>query len=238
MKGRHRELLWQAIATPAEEPDRRDGWAEGVCVACTQTMDQVDGAILSLRGTGRSQEVLGASAPWATRLSELQYTAGEGPGVEAFRAGSPVLVPDLAADQVRWPGFAQSALAAGLGAVFAFPLQFGAIRLGTFELARHRPGGLSSAEAKDAALAADLTTTALLRHSREAARAGHELAPRTMVSYQDVHVATGMLAARLGMSLDDAFTRLRAHAYTTNRSVLDVARDVLERRSTLEESAE
>jgi hypothetical protein len=233
-----REPLWRAIAAAAEVPGRRESWAQAVCLACVDTLDQVDAAILALRGGARSEEVLGASDPWAANLAELQYTVGEGPGVEAFGGGSPVLVSDLSVEQVRWPGFAQAALAVGVGAVFAFPLRFGAIALGTLELVRRRPGGLTSAERRDAALAADLATAALLRHTREAERAGHEFAPRPVASYQDVNVATGMLAAQLQITLDDAFARLRAHAFGRNRSVLDVARDLLERRIALDELAE
>jgi AmiR/NasT family two-component response regulator len=47
-----------------------------------------------------------------------------------------------------------------------------------------------------------------------------------------------MLAGQLQITLDDAFARLRAHAFGRNRSVLDVARDVLERRISLDELAE
>ena len=195
MDGQPRERLWRAIAAAAEVPGRRDSWAQTVCLACVETLEHVDAAILALRGGSRSEEVLGASDPWAARLAELQYTVGEGPGVEAFGTGSPVLVPDLSVEQVRWPGFADAALAVGAAAVFAFPLRFGAIKFGTLELLRRRPGGLPSAQRRDAALAADLATAALLRHTREAGRAGHDFAPRPVASFQDVNIATGMLAA-------------------------------------------
>jgi hypothetical protein len=229
--------LWRAIAAAAEVAGRRDTWAQTVCLACVDTLEQVDAAILALRGGGRSEEVLGASDPWAAKLAELQYTVGEGPGVEAFETGTPVLVADMSVEQVRWPGFADAALAVGAAAVFAFPLRYGAIKFGTLELIRRRPGGLASAERRDAALAAELATAALLRHTGEAERAGHDFAPRPIASYQDVNVATGMLAAQLQITLDDAFARLRAHAFGRNRSVLDVARDVLERRISLDELA-
>ncbi|MEV6624404.1 ANTAR domain-containing protein [Amycolatopsis sp. NPDC051106] len=238
MDGLPRERLWRAIAAAAEVPGRRDSWAQTVCLACVETLEHADAAILALRGGSRSEEVLGASDPWAARLAELQYTVGEGPGVEAFGSGSPVLVADLSVEQVRWPGFADAALAVGAAAVFAFPLRFGAIKFGTLELVRRRPGGLPSAQRRDAALAADLTTAALLRHSREAERAGHDFAPRPVASFQDVNIATGMLAAQLQITLDDAFARLRAHAFGLDRSVRDVARDVLERRISLDELAE
>jgi hypothetical protein len=39
-----------------------------------------------------------------------------------------------------------------------------------------------------------------------------------------------MVAVQLGMEVADAEARLRAHAYAVNRSVVDVARDVVRRR--------
>jgi len=46
----------------------------------------------------------------------------------------------------------------------------------------------------------------------------------------EVHQASGMVAVQLGMEVADAEARLRAHAYAVNRSVVDVARDVVRRR--------
>jgi hypothetical protein len=232
-----RQRLWQVIAERAELPGQ-GGWAQAVCTACVQALGQVDAAILALRGDARAHEVLGASDSWAARLAEAQYTVGEGPGVEAFMTGGPVLASDVSAEHDRWPGFVEAAMAAGAGAVFAFPLQVGAIRLGTLELLRRRPGGLPSGELSDAALVAELATAGLLQEAREAERDGREFEPRPVTSFRDVNVATGMLAALLRISLDDAFIRLRAHAFGQGRSVLAVARDVLERRIAVDELAE
>ena len=44
----------------------------------------------------------------------------------------------------RWPVFAPAARQAGAAAVFAFPLQVGAIRAGVMGLYRERPGPLSA----------------------------------------------------------------------------------------------
>jgi hypothetical protein len=46
----------------------------------------------------------------------------------------------------------------------------------------------------------------------------------------EVHQASGMVAVQLGVSVADAEARLRAHAYAVNRSVVDVARDIVARR--------
>jgi hypothetical protein len=43
-----------------------------------------------------------------------------------------------------------------------------------------------------------------------------------------------MLIAQLGVSATQALARLRAHAYATDRSATDVARDILDRRLRLQ----
>jgi hypothetical protein len=57
------------------------------------------------------------------QLEELQLTFGEGPRVDAYADGAPVLVPDLDAAGVasRWPAFGPAARLAGAAAVFALP---------------------------------------------------------------------------------------------------------------------
>jgi hypothetical protein len=208
------------------------GWAAAVCAVGVSVLATIEAAAVTLRTTSRAQEMLAATDDWSARLEETQYTLGEGPSVEAFGTGGPVLVTDLTSEQTRWPVFAEAALSAGASAMFAFPLQVGAIRLGTLDLYRRRPGGLPPAELTDAVVLADLATTALLEEAVAAERAGEDWV-RPVSSYQDMSVATGMIAATLHISLDDAFARLRGRAFAEDRSVLDVARDVVRRRITL-----
>jgi hypothetical protein len=141
-----------------------------------------------------------------------------------------VLVGDLNAERARWPGFADAGAEAGLGAMFVFPLQIGGIRLGTLDLYRRRPGGLPANAIADAAVLADVATLALLENEL----AGDHEKLRMQVSYQDVHLATGVLAAGLGIGLEEAFARLRAHAFAEHRALLEVSRDVLARRLTVD----
>jgi hypothetical protein len=237
LDGQRRKRLWRVIAEHTDVPGG-PSWAQAVCAASVAALPGVDAAILALRGLARAQEVLGTSDGWAASLAESQYTVGEGPGVEAFATGGPVLVPELTSEQERWPGFTEVALTAGAAAVFAFPLQVAAIRLGTLEFVRRRAGPLTHDALSDAALLAELTTAGLLQQAGDAERAGRAFAPRPVTSFQDVNVATGMLAAQLKISLNDAFSRLRGHAFAQGLSVLDLARDVLERRLPLDKLAE
>ncbi len=52
-----------------------------------------------------------------------------------------------------------------------------------------------------------------------------------------VYQAQGMTMVDLGVSLVDALARLRAHAFAADRSLQDVARDVVEGRLRLETDA-
>lgn len=232
LDGQRRDLLARMVAERVASPGRT-GFAQALCEVCAQSLAGVDAAAVTLRSDSRAQELLGVSDRWAGVLEEAQYTVGEGPGVEAFSTGGPVLVADLSAHRATWPGFADLAEDEGLAAAFAFPLQLGGIRLGTLDLYRRRPGGLPPAVVADAAVLADLTVLWLLDHSGAA-----DGGVRVEVSYQDVNIATGMLSAQLRISLEDAFARLRAHAFAGRRSVLDVARDVLARRLPLDQFAD
>ena len=184
----------------------------------------VDAAAISLRFSEQVEELVAASNDWAQTLEELQYTFGEGPGVEAGKALEPVLVCDLQAERARWPGFTDRAVPAGLGAMFAFPLAGGATRLGTLDLYRRRPGPLPTSQLTEAALLADVATVALLDGTPPDRTAGWSDAPS---HYEDVNVATGILAARLGVDVDEAFVLLRAHAFGSGSTLFDVAHAVL-----------
>lgn len=226
VNGERHQRLWQLVTDRAQGHEAPD-WVGLICEVAVDQVD-VDGAAISLRTSGRAQELAAVSDSWAQRLEELQYTVGEGPGVEAFTTAGPVLVADLRQAEARWPGFADSAAADGLAAVFSLPLREGAIRLGTLDLYRRRPGDLSMDALADGAVLANLATTALLTDATTDAAApwAHEDAPG---HYDDVNVATGMLAAELRIGLDEAFLRLRARSFRTGDRLLDVARAVLAR---------
>lgn len=232
MSGQRRERLWRSIADHTVTSGDH-GWAEGVCAVCVAAVGSVEAATLTLRAKPRAQELLASSDEWSARLEETQFTLGEGPGVQAYVDGVPVLVDDLRAEQARWPVFAEAALRMDAAAVFAFPLQVGAIRIGALNLYRRMPGRLPHDDLADAALLADLATIALVKHTDATESGGLDWA-RPIGSYQDVNIATGMLAARLDICLDDAFARLRARAYADERSVVDVARDMVDRRTEID----
>jgi hypothetical protein len=170
-----------------------------------------------------------ASDDAALQLEELQFSLGEGPCVDASRTGRPVLQPDLArTGPARWPAFAAGAEAAGLVAVFAFPLRVGAIRLGVLDLYRSTVGSLVDHELSDALSFADAATTLLLH--QQARAAGRDPPGDSLVVLDDraeVHQATGVVSVQSAVSLQEALLLLRARAYAEQRPIGDLALDVL-----------
>lgn len=191
----------------------------------------VDGAGLTIVVNAIVRETLHVTDRVAGELAELQLTVGEGPCVDSLAGGGPVLAGDLDAPDclTRWPAFAPAALTSGARAVFALPLHLGGIRLGVLDLYRTRTGPLAARQLADALSFAD--TVGMLLLDRTAGLPAEAESRFTADLHQpEVHQATGMVLAQLGVSADVAFARLRAYAYVEDRRMGDVARDVIDRR--------
>ena len=206
-----------------------------VCVAATRVLS-LSGAGLSLMVDGELCGTAGATGSGIELIQELQLSLGQGPCVDAWRSGEPVTESDLADPALlRWPVFAQPAVEAGVRAVFAFPLRVGAIRIGVMALYRDREGGLSADEFADGLVLAEVAVQVVLGLQAGAEPdALHALLSTQPAYWAEVHQATGMISAQLGVSLDEAFVRLRAVSFAENRQLGEVAGDVVARRLRLE----
>jgi len=191
----------------------------------------VDGASVTASGGSAAREPLSATGELTAQLEELLFTTGEGPGGEDFRFGSPMLIPDLQSVAARWPGFVPVAVRAGARAVFAFPLQVGAIRVGVLLLYRAVPGALTPEELADVLAFADIALQMVLD---AAAGISDSLEHRLLDGLSDgraeVYQATGMISVQLGVSLEEAFVRLRARAFADGAALGEVAGDVVGRK--------
>lgn len=187
---------------------------------------------------GQNGGVVAATDGTARQMEDLQFSLGEGPCVDASHSGRPVLQPDLLATALaRWPAFGGAVLAAGVRAIFAFPLQVGAIRLGVLDLYRSTAGPLSDLDLADALAFADAATLVLLR-LQDRFGGEDDAGPTDAVDDRaEVHQATGMISIQLGVSLAVALARLRAHGYAESRPVSDIAADVVRRRVRFDDTA-
>jgi hypothetical protein len=223
-----RMRLWHLVV---EQSGRGPVTVGHVCAAA-MTATGTDGAAITVALAAAPRETIFSSSQLASQMEELSLTLGEGPCVDAL-VGGPSLIPDLceASCMRRWPVFAPDAAHAGVRAIFALPLQIGAIRLGVLDLCRTEPGELDHEQLLDALLLADTACAVLLDTTGLGMPATPGRVPEPAgLQHPEVHQATGMVSVQLGLSAALALVRLRAYAYTHDRRLRDVASDVVARR--------
>jgi hypothetical protein len=203
--------------------------SEQLCEVSAQVVG-VSGAGLMLMA-GEVRGTLRSTNEVSNYLEELQFTLGEGPCVDAHRSDSAAIEPDLGRPAVpRWLAFSPPALAAGVQAVFGFPLRVGGARLGALDLYRDEPGMLSGEQHADALVLADVIARWVL--DAQAGAAPGQLADQLELGadfHFVVHNAAGMVSAQLESSTAEALIRLRAYAYSNDFLLRDVAQAVVDR---------
>ncbi|MFI7015378.1 GAF and ANTAR domain-containing protein [Streptomyces sp. NPDC050164] len=217
-------------AEPGEVPGR-------LCEVAVELLPVV-GASVSLRSEGMPVQ-LSASSADAAHLAQIQATLGDGPCQSAVESRAPVLACDLTTgrDAGRWPVFAQQATEAGVRAVYAVPLGSDAVCVGTLDLYRDRPGGLTDRQLHVARLVAGVMTVALMALPRGAEAEPRDAEPwlsGLAADHDEVYQAVGMIMAQLGVGTDDALARLRADAFARGCTALDAAREVIAHRRRFE----
>ncbi len=210
-----------------------DDFLTHLCRTAAEALS-ASGVGISVMTDDGTRGVCAASDPLSERVEDLQFVMGEGPCIDAFAARRPVLVADLGGSAVhrRWPSYASAAMQDGIRAVFAFPLQVGAARLGILDVLRHQAGPLTDEQVPLALTFADLTVEVLLDRQVGAGNSDVTHAPAAVdVGHRaEIFQAQGMVMVQLGVSLGEALSRMRAHAYAENRPLDDVARDIVARR--------
>lgn len=218
------------------EGDRERGEHLGphLCHACVELF-AVSGAAIVLMNDDGNGSALAASDDAIRAVEDLQFTLGEGPGIQAHDLGRPVLEPDLAALGSRWPTFGPAVRELGVHAAFGFPLRVGAARMGALDLYADRPTVLDPERISDAIVLAEVVTQAVLsmQAGAPAGKLPHEIDHADGLR-AEVHQASGMISEQLEIGIVDALVRLRAFAYARGESINAVARDVVMRRVTMD----
>lgn len=198
-----------------------------LCNVCAEVVGMSGAGIMLMSGDVPRGSVCTTNAV-SSLIEELQYTLGEGPCVDAYNQDRPVAEPDPA--EPRWLAFTAAAVHAGARAVFGFPLQVGAVRLGALNLYRDQPGPLTDDQHADALVVADLAAQAVLvmQTSAEPGKLAAALEAGGDFQYV-VHQASGMVAAQLDVSVGQTLVRLRAYAFANDVHLTEVARAVVGR---------
>jgi ANTAR domain len=201
----------------------------------------IDAAAISIVFDGANTGTLGASGDPARAYDELQFVLGEGPCLDSVAHRLPVLVVDLADPaEARWPAYGPAMLAHQIRGVYAIPVVVAGEFVGALDLFCAQPGPLPGDDLVSAAAAAELAGIPLLDLLDADMQAAvgdpqsNAWVELNALSRVEVSQATGMLVAQLEVEPAEALVRLRAHAYASDRSATEVARDILDCRLRLE----
>jgi len=209
-----------------DDPDASLDW---LCHASAQALG-MGGAAVALIASKHDPGNIAASDERVALVVDLEFISGEGPTIDAHRERRPVLEPELEIT-TRWPIFASQAVAAGVVAIFALPLQIGAANFGVLTLYRDRPGPMADDQLADALALADVASEIVLRLQAQVPPGTlHEVIEILATERTVVYQATGMIVVQLDVSIEDAMAYLRARAYAAGRPVYEVATDVVARR--------
>jgi hypothetical protein len=212
------------------------GRLDRLCSVLTRVLPATGVGVTLLTDENHGGGTVAASDAESRRLEELQFTLGEGPCIDAYSSRRPVLEPDLNGHgSRRWPGYAPAARQHGVRAVFAFPLQVGAARAGSLDIYRAEAGPLTPDALTQALTFADVAMGLLVDGQ---ARSGDGRPSRhlddALANRLEVYQAQGIIMVDLGVSIDEAMARLRAHAFAAERPISEVAQDIVAGKLTLD----
>ena len=194
---------------------------------CVDVLD-VGAAGLMLAAPDGGLRVM-ASSSEAMRVLELfELQAEEGPCLDCYRTGQPVVNQDLEAANGRWPRFAAEVLAAGFRSVHALPMRLRGTVIGALNLFHIERGEMRQVDLDAAQAFADVATIAILQHRAAIeAQVLNEQLNHALNSRVVIEQAKGMVAEREGLDMEQAFATLRHHARNHNLRLVDVATDVI-----------
>ncbi len=170
-----------------------------------------------------------AASQESVKLLELfQLQNREGPCLDCFRGGEPVINTDLRQAGARWPLFGPRAVGAGFRSVHAFPMRHRKSVIGALNLFSTDVGLLEEADVRVIQALADIATIGLLQE--RTIRAGEILTEQLQGALNSriiVEQAKGSLARIHEVDVDAAFTLLRRYARRHHLRLSDVARSVV-----------
>ncbi|UBU18437.1 GAF and ANTAR domain-containing protein [Nonomuraea gerenzanensis] len=185
---------------------------------------------VTLRLGGRVRTVA-SSEVTALLVDELQYDNGTdgGPCLEAIDTGLVVQVDDLATEH-RWGEYSALLLAHGLRSIYSHPLRAGEQVIGALNMYAPTTAETAFGPAARRAIARAAEHTGLLlhavlqaaRHAEITAQLREALAQRALIDQ-----AIGILMGQRRCTADQAFALLRRAGQSGNRSLREVAADII-----------
>jgi GAF domain-containing protein len=193
---------------------------------CVEVLDVAAAGVMLATSDGSLQVV--ASSSDAMRTLELfQLQSNEGPCVECFRTGLAIVNVDLDALNRRWPLFTPRAVAAGFRSLHSLPMRLRGRTIGAMNMFQQAEGSLQPNDVVAAQALADVATIVIVQHQAATdAQALNEQLQRALNSRIIIEQAKGKISESLGISMDEAFHRLRNHARNHNLRLTSLAEEI------------
>lgn len=170
-----------------------------------------------------------AMSPERGRLVDLfELESQEGPALDCFTSGLALPNVDLDAAHERWPMFGPAMVQAGFATAHALPLRLRGQVIGALNLFTDRPRPWDGERLAVGQALADVATIGLLQE--RALREQTALAAQLQTALDSrvlIEQAKGALAARAGITVSEAFSRMRSHARGTGLTLTAVATGVV-----------
>jgi GAF domain-containing protein len=193
---------------------------------CVEALDVTAAGVMIATPDGHLQVV--ASSSDAMRTLELfQLQSDQGPCVDAYRSGQPVINQDLNTNIGRWPRFSPQAMAAGFRSTHSLPMHLRDQTIGALNMFRADNGILAPDDVTAAQALADVATIAILQHRAITnTQALNEQLNHALNSRIVIEQAKGKISEAAHLDMDQAFQRLRHHARSHNLRLTDLAQNI------------
>jgi GAF domain-containing protein len=172
-------------------------------------------------------QVLASTTTEARVLELFALQNDEGPCLDCFSSGHQMVNIGLDEAARRWPRFHTALTELGYRRTHAVPLRGQVV--GVLNLFCKEPATLLPTEVKLAQALCDIATVGLLQE--RAVRQGHLLAEQLQSALNSrivLEQAKGTLSERAGITVDEAFTLMRAYARRNQRTLVAVAGAVID----------
>lgn len=169
-----------------------------------------------------------ASEEQAAAMLELEESLDEGPSIDALRSGVPTVNVSDAERRCRWPVIDPLLRVSGIAAAHAVPLRHRDVVDGVVTVYQRSACVVPDEVVSHLSALANAASLSLERlqildqMQRRNAQLEHALSSRVVIEQ-----AKGVLAARLAISVDEAFVILRGHARHHQRRLRTVAEAVV-----------
>jgi transcriptional regulator with GAF, ATPase, and Fis domain len=188
-----------------------------------------DAAGLMLANQKGELEVVAASSEEALVLELFELQTSQGPCMDCFLSGEPLMNIDVAQMADRWPLFAPAAAKAGYLSAHAIPLRLRGQIIGAMNLFCADEGPLTQEDVALGQGMADIATIGLLQQRRALEQdILTEQLQAALSTRIVIEQAKGVLAERAGVSVGQAFALMRARARLTEQPLTTIAYAVID----------